>query len=223
MNKVWWTCGNGIEINNGESRLIVIGGAKEKKTQEVIKSGVKTDDWGTHGSKTAIDALGFRKGSQFFYCDLEVFHCGLLEDSVTGKSKEMVGLKRIYLSGFDASSVLRNFAKRVALDITQLWNPPSFVLDYLNSNNEDLCNRVRDFAFGIAYTEFGNRVNPVQTEVAFAIANLAYSVNSSPFVAADVIINDAIRMLTSSNEEKSKMRENYNLLLEKELKEKMSI
>lgn len=223
MNKIWWNCGNDFKINDGDSKLIILGGAKESKIQEEIKLGNETGKWGSNGSKTPIDALSFRRGSQFYYCDLEVFHCELLEDPFAGRVKEMIGLKRTHLSGIDASVLLRNFAKRVALDIAQLWNPPSFILDYLNSDNEDLCDRVRDFAFDIAYKEFGNRTNPIQTEVAFAIANLAYSVNTSPFVAADVIINDAINILAKSNEERLKVRENYNNLLEKELKEKMGI
>ncbi len=48
--------------------------------------------------------------------------------------------------GGDVSDILRKFARSCALDVQALWNPPSVVLDYLETDNEDARKKVKKHA-----------------------------------------------------------------------------
>jgi hypothetical protein len=86
---------------------------------------------GLHMSEHPFDAMQYANGSTIHRVELggEMLSHGNPTD-------KWVGSRRRILKSIDATSMLRAFARRVALDVIHLWKAPEIVIDYLNTGDE---------------------------------------------------------------------------------------
>lgn len=85
---------------------------------------------GLHASERVLDALKFAPGN--IVCRVEC-------DGVVGRQEDkLVCRARTIEWRFDAETVLRAFARKVALDVADLWDIPETVRKFLETGNENL-------------------------------------------------------------------------------------
>ena len=77
---------------------------------------------GLHASKRAIDALHYAPGSYLWIVELS-------GEIVEGDDK-VVATERTYIKGFDATNILREFSRKVALINIEKIKPYCFVEDF---------------------------------------------------------------------------------------------
>ena len=134
--KAWYFSQDNKKLRFDDNRTIKAGITHKVKCKPVLcKSGL-------HGSKKIIDALEYAPGNV-------VWRVKLSGDIVHGDDKS-VATERGYLWGYDASDVLRHFARLCALDVVQLWDAPDIVVKYLKTGNEDMWAAARDAAWAAA-------------------------------------------------------------------------
>ena len=97
---------------------------------------------GLHWSRTPLAALGYAPGPTL--CRVNVWG-DTQEESDKGISRNRVILWRM-----DCTDLLREFARRCALDVVHLWNAPEVVLNYLKTGDESLRAAARAAAWAAA-------------------------------------------------------------------------
>ena len=118
-------------MRNG--KLIEIG-----KTYRVIKN--KLCEYGFHGSKNILDALKYAPG--------EWLSIRKITGNVLIGDDKVCGKKCVHVIGFDATDILREFARKCALDDIHLWDAPAIVKEYLETGKDEL----RAAAYSAAYS-----------------------------------------------------------------------
>ena len=93
---------------------------------------------GLHASPTAFQALEYAPG--------EILHKVYLRGELQEDSNKIVGRERRIIATIDASNILRHFARKVALDVAHLWDPPQLLIDYLKTGDESTRIAARDAA-----------------------------------------------------------------------------
>ncbi len=83
---------------------------------------------GFHGSRKLLDALNYAPGTMLS----RVEHRGDIQE----QSDKLVSRERRILWRFEADSLLRKFACEQALSVAHLWNMPSIVRLYLETQEE---------------------------------------------------------------------------------------
>jgi len=124
-------------FSNTDSRLRYDDGRK-------IKAGVMHTfdgepimcEQGLHASVNILDALSYAPGPV-------VWRVNLSGEIVKGDDK-CVATKREYLWGYDATDVLRKFARMCALDVIHLWDAPDVVVRYIKTGDESIRAAARD-------------------------------------------------------------------------------
>jgi len=84
---------------------------------------------GFHGSARAIDALQYAPGSWVSKRDI---------DEVIRGYDKVCGPACVHTEGFDATEILRKFARLCALDVIDLWDAPEIVVRYLKTGDESI-------------------------------------------------------------------------------------
>jgi hypothetical protein len=85
---------------------------------------------GLHASGRLIDALGYAPGPVIWRVELS--------GTVVRGDDKMVATARTYVTGFDASEILRTFARWCALQVADKWDMPDVVRRYLETGDESL-------------------------------------------------------------------------------------
>ncbi len=85
---------------------------------------------GLHASKLLIDALTYAPGSTI--CRPEC------DDIVDEQHDKLVCRKRTILWRIDGEELLREFARKCALDVIHLWDAPQIVIDFLQTGDPKL-------------------------------------------------------------------------------------
>jgi len=85
---------------------------------------------GLHASKHPFDALQYAPGETL--CLVEV------EDVVGRGDDKLVCRRRKIVARFDATELLRSFARKQALKVIHLWDAPDVVRRYLQTGDEEL-------------------------------------------------------------------------------------
>lgn len=85
---------------------------------------------GLHASRHPFDALMYAPGSTL--CRVK---CRGIEDEHEDK---FVCRERMIVARFDATVMLRAFARKCALDVIHLWDAPDVVVRYLKTGDEEL-------------------------------------------------------------------------------------
>jgi len=128
MKKVigWWFGTTDRKLLNNDGRKIVIG-----KTHKV-KGEIIPCKHGLHLSKRVIDALIYAPGPVIY----RVVGSGVVVPHGNPIDKYACSERTYIAGGSDISDVLRLFAKKCALDVIHLWNPPDIVVKYLKTGDE---------------------------------------------------------------------------------------
>ena len=130
---------------------------------------------GYHASVLALGALGYAPGAFVSLCEVD----GTIEYG-TGK---LVATRRRALWCYDATEVLRLFARQCALDVADLWEMPDIVRQYLETGDES----IRDAASTAAWDAEGD------TE-----GNTAWAANAAAWGAAWAATNYADASVAAS-------------------------
>ena len=125
---------------SAEDRRLRYGDGRE------IKAGVTHEFDGTpalcqrglHASIDPLQALDYAPGPIIW----RVRMSGVI---VRGDDK-LVATRRTYLWGYDATEVLRAFARKCALDVIDKWDAPAIVREYLETSDESKRAAARDAA-----------------------------------------------------------------------------
>ena len=130
--KAWYFSTKSKRLQYDDNRSIEAG-----LTHKVTRKPVLCNA-GLHGSKRIIDALSYAPGPI-------VWRVELGGEMAIGDDK-ISATERHYLWGYDATDVLRRFARKCALDVIHLWDAPDVVIQYLKTRDENLRDAARDVA-----------------------------------------------------------------------------
>src|SRR5574343_1759928 len=103
---------------------------------------VRMCESGLHASRHPLDALQYAPGATLCLVDCE--------DIVAEEYDKLVCRRRRIVARFDATDMLRLFARQCALDVIHLWDAPQVVRDYLTTGDESLRDGTRDAAWAAA-------------------------------------------------------------------------
>src|ERR1043166_8713729 len=99
---------------------------------------------GLHTSEHPFDALTYAPGNRLHKV---ILRGDLKSHGYNGNIDKYVGRERKILASIDAERLLRDFARWNALQVIHLWkDPPSVVVEYLKTGNEELRAAARDAA-----------------------------------------------------------------------------
>jgi len=84
---------------------------------------------GLHASRHPFDALQYAPGA--------IFHRVKLRGDIRHQTNKSVARERLIEASIDMGDLLRGFARAVALDLADLWDPPSVVLQYLLDRHKE--------------------------------------------------------------------------------------
>ena len=111
---------------------------------------------GLHASRHPFDALTYAPGPILCLVD-----CDEIDAEDVDK---LVCRRRRIVARFDATTMLRAFARQCALDVIHLWDAPQVVRDYLTTGDESLRDGTRDDAWAV--------VRVVAWDVAWEVARV---------------------------------------------------
>src|SRR5574343_1569556 len=103
---------------------------------------VRMCESGLPASRHPLDALQYAPGATLCLVDCE--------DIVAEEYDKLVCRRRRIVARFDATDMLRLFARQCALDVIHLWDAPQVVRDYLTTGDESLRAAARDAAWAAA-------------------------------------------------------------------------
>ena len=104
---------------------------------------VRMCESGLHASRHPFDALMYAPGPILCLVD-----CDEIDAEDVDK---LVCRRRRIVARFDATTMLRAFARQCALDVIHLWDAPQVVRDYLTTGDESLRDGTRDAARAAAW------------------------------------------------------------------------
>jgi len=119
-------------LQYGDGRLIVPGETLRHEGTLVLCSR------GLHASERILDALKYAPGPYLWRVRLS--------GEIAASDDKLVASERTALWGVDATPVLRDFARRCALDVIHLWDAPPVVRQYLRTGDETIRAAARDAA-----------------------------------------------------------------------------
>jgi hypothetical protein len=122
--KAWYFSGKDCRLRYGDDRKIEAGAFHTVDYKPILC------EQGLHGSKRILDAFEYAPGPI-------VWRVKLSGDVVVGDDK-VAATNREYQWGYDATEVLRRFARKCALDVIHLWDAPNVVVQYLKTGDESL-------------------------------------------------------------------------------------
>jgi len=122
--KAWYFSYPNCRLRYGDDREIKAGVIHKVDCKPVLCES------GLHGSVNILDALKYAPGPY-------IWRVNLRGEIIKGDDKA-VATEREYLWGYDATDVLRYFARLCALDVVHLWAAPEVVIQYLKTGDEKL-------------------------------------------------------------------------------------
>jgi hypothetical protein len=120
---------------------------------------------GLHASRHPFDALEYAPGPVL--CLVEC------EDIAKEETDKLVCRRRRIMARFDASELLRTFARQCALDVIHLWDAPPVVRQYLETGDESLRAAARDAAGAAAGDAAGAAAGAAAGDAAMDAARAA--------------------------------------------------
>ena len=125
----WHFAANDRKLRYDDGRPIEAGTTHKVSVEPVLCKA------GLHASARIIDALQYAPGST-------VCRVKLGGKIVSGDDKSCA-TERTYLAVIDGEKLLREFARKCALDVIHLWDAPQVVRDYLETGDEQLRDAAR--------------------------------------------------------------------------------
>jgi len=164
-------------LRYGDGREIKIGGTHK------VKGSVKLCNHGLHASKRIIDALQYAPGP--------ILHLVTLGGKVVHGDDKSVATERTYVASFDATEVLREFARKQALINIKLIKPYceaeeyELIVEYLKSGREDLRAAAESAAWSAARSAAWSAAWPAARSAARSAESAAESAARSAESAAE--------------------------------------
>ena len=151
------------KIENGQpvmrnGKPIIIGKTYTVKKNVLYKNGY-------HGSKNILDALDYAPGEWLSIRKIS-------NNVITGDDK-VCGKECTHIKGVDITDILRDFARKCALDVIHLWDAPDVVVKYLKTGKKELRERAGDAAWTAANCAARAAANYAANCAARAAANCA--------------------------------------------------
>ena len=154
--KGWWFGTIDKKLLHDDNRKIIIG-----KTHK-INGDIVPCQHGLHLSKQIIDALNYAPGPVIY----RVVGSGAIVPHGDPIDKYACSERTYVSGGINISDTLRLFARKCALDVIHLWNPPDIVLRYLKTGDESIRDAAsaaaraaaRDAAWDAAWKKFNRRL-----------------------------------------------------------------
>jgi hypothetical protein len=120
--KAWYFSNQECILSHGDGRRI------EPGVTHTVGGPLALCRHGLHASRRLIDALGYAPGPVVWRVELG--------GAVIDGGDKVVASSRRYSYGFDATEILRDFARRCALDVIDQWAAPVVVVEYLRTGDE---------------------------------------------------------------------------------------
>jgi hypothetical protein len=159
--KAWYFSNTNCRLRYDDNRKIKAGATHTVDCEPILCES------GLHGSIDIRAALTYAPGPY-------IWRVNLSGDIVRGDDK-LVATSREYLWGYDATEVLRKFARLCALDVIHLWDAPDVVVRYLQTGDESLRGTARAAARGASYNVAHARANFKRLERKDAAGAAAYN------------------------------------------------
>ena len=134
----WYFSPDDMRLANGDGRLIVAGQKHE------VALPLRLCSRGLHASRQVSDALRYATSGV-------VWRVRLSGHIVEGSDK-MCAEVREYLWGYNASDVLRAFARKCALDVIDKWGAPAVVREYLKTGDVSIRSAAESAAWSAAWS-----------------------------------------------------------------------
>lgn len=125
-------------LRYGDKRKIEIG------VTHTVDCEPKLCESGLHASERIIDALSYAPGPILWKV--------MLSGRIKRDTDKACATERTYHARIDATEILREFARKCALDVIHLWGAPPIVREYLDSGDGKLANAAADAAQSAART-----------------------------------------------------------------------
>lgn len=139
---------------------------------------------GLHASRDPFDALQHAPGAVL--CMVEC------DDVVEEGDDKLVCRRRRIVARFDATEMLRAFARQCALDVVHLWSAPQVVLDYLRTGDESLRDAASSAAWAAARDAASSTALAAAVSAAWAAAlDAEWAAARAAAVAAAVVAQRA--------------------------------
>ncbi|MBP6364389.1 MAG: hypothetical protein KA329_12820 [Novosphingobium sp.] len=122
--KAWYFSEVSCRLRHGDNRPIAAGVTHEVAGEPVLC------ERGLHASVRPIDALWYAPGPMIWRVELG--------GTIVKGDDKLCATERTYLWGFDATAMLREFARKCALDVIHLWAAPEVVKTYLKTGDESI-------------------------------------------------------------------------------------
>ena len=133
---------------------------------------------GLHASRHPFDALMYAPGRVLCLVDCD-------EIDAEDVDKLVCRCRRI-VARFDATGILRAFARRCALDVIDLWDAPQVVRDYLTTGDESLRDAAGNAAYATRAAAYAARAASYAAGTAvYAVADAVYAAGAAVFAAGD--------------------------------------
>ena len=123
LELIGWHFSTG-RLGYGDDREIVIGETHE------VSGPLELCARGLHASEQILDALGYAPGS--ILCRVR------LHGEILRGEDKACATRRTYLTKIDATGILREFARKCALDVIHLWDAPNVVKQFLETGDYTL-------------------------------------------------------------------------------------
>ena len=173
--KAWYFSNADRRLRYGDDRLI------EPGTTHTVTCDLVMCEAGLHASKRIMDALKYAPGPYVWRVELGG---DILKDD-----DKAVATERTYLWGYDATDVLRDFARRCALDVIHLWDAPDVVVEYLETGNEDIRAAARYATRYAARDAAGAAARDAARAAAWAAAGAATGDKQNRRLSAMIVAN----------------------------------
>ena len=108
----------------GDGKKIIVGKSHSVDCEPVFCES------GLHASKTVLEALQYASGP--------ILYRVRLSGKIVHGDDQSCATKRSYIAKINADSLLREFGRKCALRVIDLWNCPRVVKDYLETSDETL-------------------------------------------------------------------------------------
>jgi hypothetical protein len=151
----YYFCREDRKLRYGDNRPIVVGETLKVDCEPILCT------QGLHASKRLIDALQYAPGS--ILCKVK------LGGTVVHGEDKSAATERTVIAMADCTDILREFARRCALDVIHLWDAPDVVVEYLKTGNEDL----RSAAGSAAWSTAGSAAGSAAWSAAWSTATYA--------------------------------------------------
>ena len=161
---------------------------------------------GLHASRHPFDALMYAPGRVLCLVDCD-------EIDAEDVDKLVCRCRRI-VARFDATGILRAFARRCALDVIDLWDAPQVVRDYLTTGDESLRDAAGNAAYATRAAAYAARAAAYAARAAsYAARAASYAAGTAVYAVADAVYAAGAAVFAAGDAARAAQRERFARLV----------